>query len=393
MDNTPTTLADPRGRLTVRRACLGAGICRVIAPELFQAVHGASPAGLQPGGHEAGAFTGVARHPGTEEELARARTAVAACPFGALHLARAAGADRPAGSPWQGWPRAVEPGVWMLGHNDPRNFGAMAWYLERPDGGVLIDLPRPAPALVEWIRARGGIRTIFLTHGDHVQGHAAWARLFPGAVRLLGAGDHRAKGNAWVDDTREVERLLPSDQGPLDLDGRPLPAADRARAEFVLLPQPGHSPGGFCLLYQGRYLFTGDHLSAAPTQDRLVAHRLQTWQDWSVLMASVEALRAGAEEGWLRFNRVLPGHGEVLRLGEEPDRDAVIRCLQATLDGMRAIPAGRTPLFLWILFVQARTRPRSFLGRLLRLLGGRLGEAWVLPRAIRPLLPAAPSTG
>ncbi len=81
------------GRLFVTRRCCGAGTCRNVAPELLGAVApaleesgGAAPRRLAvlPDSFEEGAFTGVLRQPRSQADLVAARTAVAACPFGAL---------------------------------------------------------------------------------------------------------------------------------------------------------------------------------------------------------------------------------------------------------------------------------------------------------------------
>ena len=142
-------------------------------------------------GHEPGAFTGVIRQPQNADEYQAARTAAAACAFGAIRLTKATHPlpREKRGSPWKSWPREIEPGVWVLGSPSRRNYGATAYFLERPEGGVLIDLPKPTRSLLEWLEAHGGVRWIFITHADHAQEHAAFAERFPDARRVLGAAD------------------------------------------------------------------------------------------------------------------------------------------------------------------------------------------------------------
>src|SRR5689334_12341483 len=79
------------GRLYVTRMCCGAATCRNYAPELLGEValpheRAGDHASVLPGSRDPGAFTGVLRQPRSKAELAQARTAAAACPYGAIRL-------------------------------------------------------------------------------------------------------------------------------------------------------------------------------------------------------------------------------------------------------------------------------------------------------------------
>jgi hypothetical protein len=66
----------------------------------------------------------------------------------------------------QGLPRHV-PGttnVYHCGWHSERSFGAAAYLVVRPEGNVMVDVPRWNPVLVKQVAALGGVKWIFLTH-------------------------------------------------------------------------------------------------------------------------------------------------------------------------------------------------------------------------------------
>lgn len=387
------------GRLFVTRRCCGAATCRNVAPELLGAV---APAQELPGGagqrrlavlpdsFEEGAFTGVLRQPRSQADLVAARTAVAACPFGALRLQGPSRERlRELGPPWRDWPKRLEDNVWAVGHPSTKNFGALAYYIAREDGGVLIDPPRPSEALYQWLAEHGGVRWLFLTHRDHTHHHAEFARRFPGCRRILGSADVNLRESEYRPATGDVEFKLGAQLAPLSLTGEPLPEAALSEREFVVLPQPGHTPGSLCLLYRGRFLFSGDHLGYARHLGHPVSPRLQCWEDWERQSRSVRYLATLAAAGHLRFSWLLPGHGEWHRLAGEPSAATTAAALNQALSWMDGQPPGHVPLPRWVLFARSRLQPRSALGRAVRFLGGKGAgsDAWILPKSARHLLP------
>ena len=386
------------GRLHVNQKCCGTMVCRNFAPELLgEVAPSLDEAGagvgkgqrVLPGSHDQGAFTGVIRQPQNKTEYLAARTAAAACPFTAIQLDKPAPGLVPSselGSPWRDWPKRLEGTVWVMGHPSPRNFGALAFFIERPGGNVLVDCPKPSEELFRWLETHGGIRWLFLTHRDHVQHHAEFAARFPECRRVMGAAEVNKRRTAYADATDAVEIQLASDRGPMTLDGVPIPEDELANADLALLPQPGHTPGGFCLAYQGRFLFTGDHLSYSRRLGHIVAPRLQCWEDWERQCRAVNQLAIWAAAGQLRFQWLLPGHGEWHRL--EGDGSAAVTSaeLERAVDWMKRQPPGHVPLLMWIPYVLSRTNPRGWLGRFVRTVGGKAGEAWVIPRAARRYL-------
>lgn len=387
--------ADDWGRLHVNRQCCGAATCRNFAPELLGEVpsakgeaSGKGPSVL-PGSYEQGAFTGVVRQPRSKEDFLAARTAAAACPFGALRLERPRQTVPPAelGSPWREWPRRMEDNVWALGHTSADNYGALPYFIELPGGGVLVDVPRPSEELFRWLEEHGGVRWLFLTHRDHVSHHAEFAARFPGCRRVIGAADVNPRERPFAPVTSDVEIQLGHELVPMTLEGKPLTEAELANAELVVLPQPGHTAGTLCLWYRGRFFFTGDHLSYSRLHARLIAHRLQCWDDWERQSESVGRLVQWAEAGWLRFTWVLPGHGEWHRFEGDGGAAATAAVLRLGHEWMCGQEAGNTPLLRhWVPFVMSRTRPNTRFARFVRAIGGESREAWLLPRGLRRYL-------
>ncbi|HLM72468.1 MAG TPA: MBL fold metallo-hydrolase, partial [Polyangiaceae bacterium] len=320
------------GTLFVTRKCCGAATCRNFAPELLGEVAPIHPLhndeakskrlAVLPGSFEEGSFTGVLRQPQSKAELEAARTATAACPFGAIQLKPNKARVRPGelGSPWKSFPRRIEDNVWALGNPSTKNFGALAYFIELPGGGVLIDPPKPSANLFRWLDEHGGVRWILLTHRDHTHHHTEIAARFPGCRRIIGAADVILRETPYMEATGDVEFKLGDGPYPMALDGTPIPLESLPYADLAVLPQPGHTPGSLCLLYRGRFLFTGDHFFYSHRQDRIVATRLQCWEDWHRQIESVRRLAAWAEAGRLRFAWILPGHGEWHRIDREEDQ-------------------------------------------------------------------------
>ena len=129
----------------------------------------------------------------------------------------------------------------------------------------------------------GGVRTMFLTHRDDVADHAAFQRRF-GCARVLHERD-------VTGGTRAVERKLAGDE-PMAL-----------APDLVAIPVPGHTAGSSVLLYEEKFLFTGDHLMASEDDGLLHASREVCWYSWPQQIRSMERLLD------FQFEWVLPGHG------------------------------------------------------------------------------------
>ena len=280
---TKRLAANVTGDFFVDSTCIDCGTCRQVAPETFAEGQDASYVWRQPGG---------------EAEVHRARMALVACPVAAIgtQAKHAFGPARAA------FPEPIEDGVYYCGWAAESSYGARSYLIVRPGGNILVDSPRYAALLVKQIEALGGVRWMFLTHRDDVADHRKFHDRF-GCERIL----HRAD---VVSGTRDVE---------LKLDGTDSVAFDD---EVLFIPVPGHTPGSTCLLYRGRFLFSGDHAWWDAKRERVAASRSVCWYDWEEQTASMQRLAA------YRFEWLLPGHGMRCRLPAEQMSEQLARCVR-----------------------------------------------------------------
>ncbi|MEX1230411.1 MAG: hypothetical protein WEB58_09230 [Planctomycetaceae bacterium] len=85
----------------------------------------------------------------------------------------------------------------------------------------------------------------------------------------------------------------------------------RIAEDFLAIPTPGHTEGHCCLLFAGRFLFTGDHLSWSRDRHRLSASRSYCWYSWDEQQRSMQRLAQH------RFEWILPGHGQRVQLSAD----------------------------------------------------------------------------
>jgi glyoxylase-like metal-dependent hydrolase (beta-lactamase superfamily II)/ferredoxin len=254
------------GDLYVDSTCIDCDTCRQIAPSVFAR----SPARE---------MSFVRRQPAAHAEAHRARMALVACPTSSIgSVSRVDVKDAVAA-----FPERVSGDVYYCGFTSERSFGASSYLIVRPDGNVLVDSPRATEPLMRRIAELGGVRTMFLSHVDDVADHELWRARF-GCTRVMHEADRGAG-------TREIERPV----GGTD----PVALAD----DLLVIPVPGHTAGSLALLYDRRFLFTGDHLWWSDTHERLHASRSVCWYSWPEQVASLRRLLA------FPFEWVLPGHG------------------------------------------------------------------------------------
>lgn len=268
------------GAFFVDSSCIDCDACRWIAPDTFHAADGQSA---------------VHSQPRTPQAQLAALQALVSCPTASIGLTDKhvlAGTKAALAS----LPRPVDGNVYHCGFHAESSFGAASWFIQRPEGNVLVDSPRFAMPLVKRIEAMGGIKTLFLSHIDDVADHAKWAAHFK-CERVMHAADARGL---------DIERRIPGRE------------AVELEPGLTFIPTPGHTRGSAVLLYAGKYLFTGDHLAWSARRGHLVAFRDACWYSWPELLASMKALRAYS------FEWVLPGHGRM--------RHAEARAMAADLE-------------------------------------------------------------
>ena len=91
--------------------------------------------------------------------------------------------------------------------------------------------------------------------------------------------------------------------------------------DILIIPVPGHSKGHTVLLYQNKFLFTGDHLAWSEENHQLIAFRDFCWYSWPELVKSTYKLIDYS------FEWVLPGHGRRFHADSETMKNELNRCL------------------------------------------------------------------
>ena len=253
----------------INSRCISCGTCWQFDPEHFA---------------NGGDAAVVCQQPRELPALQRALLALQACPVAAIE----ASAEQRLQRPDDGFPVLVtrhrHGEVFYCGWASKRSFGACSWLICRPDGNVMVDVPRWSAPLARRIEALGGLAAIVLTHRDDVADHARWARAF-GAERWIHGADAEA--------APEAERRMEGEAPRLIGDG------------LRLIPTPGHTAGSMCLQLgeQRAVLFSGDHLWWNRELQVVVASERYCWWDFEQQIQSVRTLLP-LDVAWL-----LPGHG------------------------------------------------------------------------------------
>ncbi|MFI5987291.1 4Fe-4S domain-containing protein [Streptomyces sp. NPDC051555] len=249
--------------------CFNCDVARQLAPDLIGEADGRSR---------------ILHPPQDEAERRRLHAAAFACPTRSIHP--------PSGRLDQTldpFPMALDSGVLLCGHNSQHTAGANSYLLLRPSRtAMMIDTPRWSPELADRYAASGPITDVLLTHRDHAAHGRRYANHF-GARLWVHEGDLDA-----APDADQVIRGLE----PQEI------------AEGVTVhPLPGHTPGSVLYLADDRYCFSGDSFYwSRATGDLEVADSV-TW--YSIQELATSLIRT---TGRLRFEWVLPGHGDRRRL-------------------------------------------------------------------------------
>ena len=271
------------GNFFVDSTCIDCDTCRQLAPTTFI---------------EDGDFSAVFHQPESSNEEFSAYQALIACPVGSIGTVKR---DPKMFSKAQtSFPIPIEDGVFYAGFNSEKSFGANSYFIEHPKGNWLIDSPRYLNHLVQSFKELGGIRYIFLSHEDDVADASRYARIF-GATRIIHRADVQALPDAeWVIDGNEAIQAEPG---------------------FECIPVPGHTAGSMVLLYNNRFLFSGDHLWWDRNLQQLGTPENLVW-DAAQLEQSVRKLLNH------NFKWVLPGHGERIHLHHPEMKNAIVQLLQ-----------------------------------------------------------------
>ncbi|HBP90100.1 MAG TPA: MBL fold metallo-hydrolase [Nitrospiraceae bacterium] len=271
------------GRFFVDSTCIDCDTCRQLAPATFV---------------EDGQYSTVYHQPENTRENFAAYQALIACPVGSIGTEKK---DPKIFLEAQAsFPLHIEGGVYYVGFNSEKSFGANGYFIQHAQGNWLVDSPRFVKRLVRSFEEKGGVRYIFLSHEDDVADAARYAKHF-GATRIIHKADVSAMPDAeWIIDGEDSIPVTP---------------------EFVCIPVPGHTPGSMALHYRNRFLFSGDHLWWNRNLQQLGTPERLVWDD-ACLKRSVRKLLNHS------FEWVLPGHGERIHLHHRDMKQALDQLLQ-----------------------------------------------------------------
>jgi glyoxylase-like metal-dependent hydrolase (beta-lactamase superfamily II)/ferredoxin len=252
------------GNFFVDSTCINCGVSRHYAPEVFG---------------DTGDYAFVKKQPQTEAEMLAAQQALLACPVGSIGLRKRVDLQAAINS----FPLRMADSVYLNGFNHRNSYGAHSYFIASSHGNWLIDSPRFTAQLVRSFEARGGIEYIFLTHADDVADAHRYAQHFK-AQRII----HRLEAHAQPD----AEMILDDESEQL---------IGAARIVFT----PGHTRGHCVLLWDDKYLFTGDHFAWLAERGRFGSFRDACWYSWTVQIGSVQKLALFDNVEW-----IFPGHGK-----------------------------------------------------------------------------------
>ncbi len=253
------------GNFYVDQTCIDCDTCRWMAPGVFNRQDKQSA---------------VYHQPINEIEKQKAFQALLSCPTASIGTV-----EKPTeiSTIHKSFPILIEDNVSHCGYHSEASFAATSYLIQHPLGNILIDSPRFAAPLVKRLEELGGIRWMYLTHRDDIADHQKFQEHF-GCDRILHQDD-------ITSETKNVEvKLIGSDEIALTDD-------------LLVIPVPGHTKGHTVLLYQNKFLFTGDHLAWSDSQQQLVAFQEFCWYSWPTLINSMRKLLNYS------FEWVLPGHG------------------------------------------------------------------------------------
>ena len=271
------------GDFYVDTTCIDCDTCRWMNSKVFN--------------REAG-MSAVHHQPANEKERLTALQALLSCPTASIGTV-----DKPQDikNAQSSFPILVDENVYHCGYHSEKSFGAASYFIQLPEGNILVDSPRFTPPLVKRLEKMGGIRYMYLTHQDDVADHQKFAEHF-GCERIL----HKEEINS---DTRDVEIQLSGEQ-PFELS-----------PELLIITVPGHTKGHTVLLYKNKFLFTGDHLAWSIRLNQLIAFRNFCWYSWDELQKSMPKLTNYS------FEWVLPGHGRRYHADAKTMQQELMKCL------------------------------------------------------------------
>lgn len=272
------------GDFYVDSSCIDCDTCRWMAPEVFNWQDDQSA---------------VYQQPQDDLQRIKAMQALLSCPTASIGTV-----EKPTDikAIQEQFPLLVAENVYHCGYHSESSYGAASYLIQRPDGNILVDSPRFAPPLVKQIENMGGVRYMYLTHRDDVADHEKYHQHFQ-CDRILHIDDISSG-------TKSVEiQLQGVENYQLDTD-------------LLIIPVAGHTKGHTVLLYQEKFLFSGDHLAWSDRLQQLHAFRNACWYSWTELGKSMARLAT------YNFEWVLPGHGRRFHSDRATMQQQMRKCLE-----------------------------------------------------------------
>lgn len=265
MANIKKTLSENiEGNYFVDTSCINCGVSRHYAPDVFG---------------DTGTYSFVKKQPQNEKEELAARQALLACPMASIGMKE----KQDLTSTRNSFPLQMAEDVYINGFNHRNSYGAHSYLIKSDGGNWLIDSPRFIPELVKKFEEMGGVRYIFLTHKDDVSDAHRYAQHF-GAKRII----HQLESEAQ----RDAEVIIKEEE---------MQRFDLGEVHFT----PGHTRGHLVLLWDNKYLFSGDHFAWISQLNMFGSFKNACWYSWEKQIESVQKMEAFQDVEW-----VFPGHGK-----------------------------------------------------------------------------------
>lgn len=213
------------------------------------------------------------------------------------------------------------PNVYHLGYHQ-RESSSMPYLIVRPEGNIMIDLPRFNGRLAAQIDALGGVAYMIITHMSAADQHDYWQAYFPTCKRVVHRFDRRR-------DLFDAEVVL-NGRGPWTLS-----------KDINIVHLPGQTLGSIGVIYTPPeagaepVLFSGKALGWS--RDLGMLDGFSQFTEVS-MKKQADAIRSLAGE---RFTWILPAHGSRYRFAN-PDNKADILFEAAD----RFLERGRQPALL-----------------------------------------------
>eukprot|EP00904_Undaria_pinnatifida_P012486 jgi/Undpi1/8368/HiC_scaffold_25.g10836.m1 len=309
------------GNLFVDESCIDCDTCRWMQGDTFVSLGGKSA---------------VARQPTSDEKRRGAYRAMFACPTSSIRVETA---DPVAKEALDDFPFPVDeerlPGVFHLGFHAENSFGCSPWFVQRPEGNVMMDSPRFHSSLAKGLERKGGVSLMVMSHIDDVADHQRWKNRFPEMRRVMHKADVQRYG-----DTENVEVQLEESSADGRING--FDYWDLAE-DLRVLHTPGHSLGSITLLFNPPLskagsstevegiAFTGDHLAMSGRTGALTGFPMYG-HDHVMQSKSMELLA----QPDVNFRWILPGHGRMIRFNSHEERVSQIKAAAAHIKAGRS---------------------------------------------------------